>query len=54
MTNYKGIISDAIKSAAVSRPEKLRECKRSALTEVQKRLAHYEHRCYAEVCKDLM
>ena len=48
MTNYKGIISDAIKSAAVSRPEKLRECKRSALTEVQKRLAHYEHRCYAD------
>ena len=48
MTNYREIISDAMKSAAVSSPEKLRERKRSALTEVQKRLAHYEHRCYAD------
>lgn len=48
MTNYREIISDAIKNSAVSSPEKLRERKRCALTEVQKRLAHYEHRCYAD------
>lgn len=33
MTNYKEIISDAIKRAAVSSPEKLRERKIGALTE---------------------
>lgn len=48
MTNYKEIISDAMKSAAVSSPKNLRERKRSALAEVQKRLAYYEHRCYAD------
>lgn len=48
MTNYKEIISDAMKSAAVSSLKNLRERKRSVLTEVQKRLAYYEHRCYAD------
>lgn len=48
MTNYKEIISDAMKSEAVSSPEKLRERKMSALAEVWERLAYYEHRCYAD------
>ena len=45
MTNYKSIIADAMKSEAVSSPEKLRERKMSALAEVWERLAYYEHRC---------
>ena len=48
MTNYKSIIADAMKSEAVSSPEKLRERKMSALAEVWERLAYYEHRCYAD------
>lgn len=48
MTNYKEIIADAMKSAAVSSPKKLRERKMSALTEMRERLAYYEHRCYAD------
>lgn len=48
MKDYREIISDAIKSVEVSSPEKLRERKRCALTEVRKCLAHYEHRCYAD------
>ena len=48
MKDYREIISDAMKSAAFSSPEKLRERKMSALTEVRKCLAYYEHRCYAD------
>lgn len=47
MKDYSEIISDAMKSAAVSSLKNLRERKRSVLTEVQKCLAYYEHRCYA-------
>ena len=45
MTNYKEIISDAMKRAAVSSPEKMRERKIGALTEIRERLAYYERRC---------
>lgn len=48
MTNYKEIISDAMKRAAVSSPEKMRERKIGALTEIRERLAYYERRCYAD------
>ena len=48
MKDYREIISDAIKSVEVSSPEKLRERKRCALTDVRKCLAYYEHRCYAD------
>ena len=48
MKDYREIISDAMNSAAVSSPEKLREHKMSALSEVQERLACYEQRCYAD------
>ena len=48
MKDYREIISDAMNSAAVSSPEKLRKRKMCALTEVQKCLAYYEQRCYAD------
>lgn len=44
MKDYREIISDAMNSAAVSSPEKLRKRKMCALTEVQKCLAYYEQR----------
>lgn len=48
MKDYREIISDAMKDAAISGPEKLSERKRSALAAVRKRLACYERRYYAD------
>ncbi len=48
MTNYEETISDAMKSVAVSSPEKLRERKMGALTEIRERLVYYERRCCAD------
>lgn len=48
MKDYREIIFGAMKSAMASSPEKLRERKISALTEMMERLTCYESQCYAD------